>query len=45
MVNRKFPDLCSSTPIAEKFYDSLRDYLTFVIRDHNHELMLLFLAS
>jgi hypothetical protein len=31
-VNRKFPDLCHNAPISEKFYVSLRAYLTIIIR-------------
>ena len=40
-VNRKFPDLCSTAPISHKFYEALRAHLVPIIREHNHELMII----
>jgi hypothetical protein len=39
MVNRKFPDLAHTAPLTERFYESLRLYALYLIREHNHELM------
>ena len=41
-MNRKFPCLSHNAPLTARFYENFKNFMVFMIRQHNHSLMLLF---